>query len=739
MEKVKINDGWRFWKEREGEGSARSVCLPHTWNAQDGSDGGSDYDRTKTFYERKLYISGKYAGKRLYLEFGAAGTAAELFVNGVPVPYAKYDIYEIGNGMEYKHRGGFSRFRFDVTDHVKTGETNSVRVAVDNTRTIEIAPLNGDFNMQGGLYRDVYLVAVSEVHIDLSDYGSDGIYLTPRKATPVTDTENGDFLLELAARIVNDGRTVKKLCVKAALCEPSYYEVPDNDYIREHLRFRPEDMYREGGRCAAEFEDYEAEIAPGEKCTVHRMLAVKSPRLWNGLADPYRYVVHVSVFADGEPVEEAKKYVGFRYFEIPNPVRGEDGKLSGGKFYLNGREYVLRGACKHQDIGRGEGARGYAVTEDDRLADAGIMYELGMNAVRLVHYQHAEEELELYDKLGILVWSELGLVGEIISAGAKAYQTFLNVTKCQLRELIKQQYNHPCVCVWGLSNVVRVETDDRLMHMEETDMSVPSASAFFGELDRTVKEIDSIRPTTYAIFSRFHRKEDWPSDIYALNHYPYWYTSLAWEMHGGNESMTGQVTYNSGLLNGKGLEKPVGVSEYGASAVIGYTMPFREDGTVENPGVMSYTTTYQAYVHEKVYREIVEELPFLWCSFVWQLFDSASDKKESLLAGINDKGLVQYDHRTKKDAFYFYKANWNRFEPFIHVVSSDSADIVRAYSNCDALQLYVNGLPIGERISDVCVWDGVTDGMGIFRWYRVPAGRIRIVGYRNGVQAAEVM
>ena len=175
------NDGWIFEKEREEVKSESAegtmVSLPHTWNAQDGSDGGKngipDYDRTRGRYTKTMHIDYAYIGKELYLEFGAAGMSCELYVNDVHVPYAD-GIY--GGGIEYAHKGGFGRFRFNITDYVSYGEDNAVTVLADNTRVPEIAPLNGDFNCQGGLYRGAKLVVTDSIHFDMSDYGSDGVY-----------------------------------------------------------------------------------------------------------------------------------------------------------------------------------------------------------------------------------------------------------------------------------------------------------------------------------------------------------------------------------------------------------------------------------------------------------------------------------------------------------------------------------------------------------------------------------
>lgn len=733
---VNQNADWMFIKEKNSVLPVSSIIadetndldltgwesagLPHTWNAADGFDGSGSYDRCRGWYRKTMYIDSAYEGRTIYLSFGGAGTSAELYINGKHVPYGN-DVYGNGNATEYAHKGGYSAFRFDITDYVNFGEQNLVAVMCDNTKTAEIAPLDGDFNNQGGLYRDVELIICEPVHI-ADDHGADAVYFTPQKVTAVTDNENTDFNLTASADIVNDSAEDKEVTVTAKLRHPSNFETPENEYIKRHLRLAPEDMYVEGGPEVCSFESKTVTLKAGEHFEYSDTVLVESPRLWDGLDDPYRYEAVIIVCVDGKVTEELSEYIGFRYIDIPRP----NDDYSGGGFYLNGKSYVLRGANKHQDRGRGGDALGFAVTEKERLNDAGIMYELGMNAVRLAHYQHDEKEIELYDKLGIIVWSELGLVDDMISSEAEQYGAFMNVTKYQMTSMIKQLYNHPSIAVWGISNELRREEDDSLKALSDTEMRVPSGKELFTELNNTAKAIDPTRPTTYAAFSLFGREEDWDSDTFAMNLYPYWYTSHVNQLHGGAVSMTDQMHRYFGVPDKNGNIKPMGISEYGASGVVGYTAPYRPDGTVKHPGESSYTTTYQAYCHEKVYNEIVNELPYLWCSFVWQLFDSASFKKGSLLKGTNDKGLVMYDHETRKDAFYFYKANWNDFEPFVHTVDSDTKTIVRAYSNAEKLQLYVDGKPFGEPVTDTNTADGVADGLGIFMWYNVPGGTVTV-------------
>lgn len=737
---INQNADWLFVKEKNAKDSAEEIItdddsklktekweqlsLPHTWNAQDGTDGGKNYDRCKSWYRKTMLVDKNLQGKKIYLEFGAAGTVCDLYINGIHIPYAHYDIYSNGNSTEYSHKGGFSAFRYDVTDYVNYGEGNLVSVCVDNSWVKEVAPCEGDFNMQGGLYRDVNLVAVNPIHVDMNDYGSSGVYFTPKKATDVTDNDNKDFNCSVESKIINDSTEDKIITINASLRHPDHYDVVDNDYIREHLRFNPADMYIEGGAVAAVFPAETVTISAGESYDYSKQILVQSPRLWDGLKDPYRYEAVLTITDEsGIKMEEITVNIGFKYTYMPTPEY-KDGNYNGGKFYLNGREYILRGAGKHQDWGRGETSVGAAVTDKERINDCALMYEVGMNSVRLVHYQHSLEEIELYDRLGILVWSELGFVDYCPSENTTWYNNFLNVTKAQFTELIKQQYNSPSIYIWSMSNEVSQEYSENAYLDKNTKMNASTAVKIHSELYNTAKALDKVRPVTYANFSLFGRTKDWDSDAAAINYYPYWY-SYGEEYYGGNSSTKDMFEYHFNKLIEK---KPMGISEYGGSAVVGYTMKYDDDGTLESlvntegGKDNQYTTTYQSYLHEKVYSEICNNLPYLYGSYIWQFIDSQSDKKGSLLKGMNDKGLVSYDHKTKKDSFYFYKANWNDIEPFVHIVNKDCKEvsgIVRVYSNCEKVQLYVNGEKYGEPIDDINNSDGVVDGFGVFMWYDV--------------------
>lgn len=750
-ERLLINQDpdWIFIKERNYQSSINelsefgpndislsgweSVNIPHTWNAYDGSDGVKSYDRCKSWYRKSMFVDESYKGKQLYLEFEAAAYQTQLYINGKPVVYSYDDPFLTcdENGIEYVHRGGYSTFRFDITDYVNYGEANTVSVAVDSTESLETLPLGGDFSKQGGIYRDVTLVVTNPVHIDMLDHGSTGVYFTPQKATSIDGDKNKDFNLTANAKVVNDSNAAKNVRIEAELREPDHFDVPDNEYIKEHLRFNPESMYTPGGRVVKSFEVESVAIPAGKSYDYNKTIYVEAPRLWDGLDDPYMYDVHVKVYVDDVLMEDVSDTVGFRYFKVPTPSSQNDN----GGFYLNGRPYRLDGVGKHQDWGHAEDALGVAVTDKERLSDAGIMYELGNTSIRLVHYQHSRREIELYDKLGIIVWSEPALCSSMIYKGADVYPSFEKTTLYQFTAMIKQQYNNPSLAFWAFSNEISHIRDDRGDSVESKFSFQESLVPLFEKMQARAKELDPVRITTYATNSL--RSPEPATDTTGVNRYPYWYVT-------DSASSVMRNTFKNVKANNGNIAKPIALTEYGAAAVAGVTQEYNEDGTVPFLGTseskITSNTTYQAYAHEKIWSEI-SPLGGTWSSYVWQMFDSANDAVDVNLGGMNTKGLVSYDHKTKKAAYYFYKANWNDFEPFVYIVNTERSErpamktIIRAYSNSEQCQLYINGTAYGSPVTDTNPNDKVSDGVHVFMWYDVPLSVrdvIEIKGIENG-------
>ena len=389
--------------------------------------------------------------------------------------------------------------------------------------------------------------------------------------------------------------------------------------------------------------------ASGENPTAE--IFIKDAHLWNGTLDPHLYTATASLFCDGEKTDEISVRFGCRSFKI-DPEKG---------FILNGKEYPLRGVSRHQD----RPVIGNALLYEHHKEDVDLICEMGANTVRLAHYQHSQDFYNLCDERGLVVWTEIPYI-------SKHMQNGVENTKQQLTELIMQNYNHPSIVVWGLSNEIT---------MNGSDSSVTENHRI---LQETAHSLDKTRPTTVAAVTMC--KPDDPylkiSDVLSYNHYFGWY--------GGNVSMYGPWFDD---FHKKYPDRAVGLSEYGAEALNWHTSA---------PEQGDYTEEYQAYYHEELIKQISKR-PYLWATHVWNMFDFAADARaEGGENGMNHKGLVSFDRKYKKDSFYAYKA-WLSKEPTLHICSKRYVDRVedevniKVYSNADEVELFANGESVGKQ------------------------------------------
>lgn len=463
------------------------VSIPHTWNAKDGEDGGGNYDRAAYWYHKELSISQDMIGKSIYLEFTGANTQTTVYVNGK----------KAGD----THKGGYTAFRYDVTDLVKDG-SNTLDVCVDNTYTQTIAPISGDFNMYGGIFRRVYLAAVDKVHVDLEKNGSSGLVLkTGNMRSRQAPADLGQF--DIQADIVNDSDAAKTVTVVATV---------------------------EGDNAPAPIQK-QITIPAGGTQKFDEHCTVTEPTLWEGIryekgADNsktgYQYKVTLEI-KEGETVlDKVQDKLGFRYFWIDSQNNGESGE----GFYLNGKKFPLRGVNRHSCLK----SVGSAMTEAQHNEDMAIMKELGVNTIRLCHYPHTDYFYDLCDENGIVVWTEIPVVNEV-----RASDEFIKTTKQQLTELISQQYNRPSVVFWGLENEIG---NGQSLTDAKANKDLASAKKLLHDLDGLAKELDTTgRYTTQAVnrdYSMdgndpdsvnqdFDTNKGWKSDTVAWNIYPGWY------------------------------------------------------------------------------------------------------------------------------------------------------------------------------------------------------------------------
>ncbi len=605
---ISFNDGWSFSKDNK---SFETVTLPHTWNNLDGQDGGSDYLRQTCYYKKQFTLQ-KYDGRR-FIEFGGVNHHAVVTLNGKTLG---------------EHKGGFSTFRFDITDVVIEGQ-NELCVSADNSDGLMIYPQAADFTFFGGIYRNVKLIEVGNTYFDIETFGAQGIFVTPKRV--------GNYA-EVSVRC-----NIKGDCSSAKL----KLEILDDS-----------------GAVVCETES-------AAQAVTENRLELAAPRLWNGNKDPYMYSLRATILQGEASCDVSVVPFGVRDFRVDNE-RG---------FILNGEEYHLHGVSRHQD----KQDKGWAISPADHEQDMALIKEVGATTIRLAHYQHDQYFYDLCDKEGMVIWAEIPFITTFME-GAEARENTLS----QMAELVNQNYNHPGIFFWGITNEITIGG--------ETDALVENQKA----LVDLVKKYDTTRLTTLAnvSFVEMDSPQNFLTDILSYNHYYGWYG--------------GKLTDNEEWIDefhAKYPDRPLGISEYGAEGI----MTLHSD----TPKVRDYSEEYHAVYHEHMLK-IFAERPFIWSTHQWNMFDFAADARdEGGVQGRNNKGLVSYDRTTKKDAYFIYKAYWNAADEFVHITGRRYFDrpsetvTIKVYSNQDEVCLTVNGTQYGPLKGDkIFLFENVALNMG---------------------------
>ncbi len=530
----------------------------------------------------------------------------------VEIPAAGQQAVVYVNGTEVcAHEGGYSTFRADITEACKKEGENLLAVACSNENRTNVYPQSADFTFYGGLYRGVNLISVPETHFELLYWGSSGLKVT---AVP-TPCGGAEFALETWVVNADENFTVQ-------------YSICDADGKEVAYGVRPAD------------------------CTAVR-LYVPDAVLWD-CDHPYLYTVTAMVQRRNEAYDMVSARAGVRSFSC-DPDKG---------FLLNGIPTPLRGVSRHQDMLY----KGNALTREDHYRDARMIKELGANTIRLAHYQHSQDFYDACDELGFVVWAEIPFIS-VMSPDPAAHENCIT----QLKELVLQNYNHPSICFWGISNEILIGgISEQLVENHK-------------ELNALCKELDPTRLTTIAHVTM--TPEDSPvhhiTDVESYNHYFGWYG--------------GKMEDNGPWLDAFHEKHPdicLGVSEYGCEGIITYHGP--------KPACKDYSEEYQALYHEHM-AKVLDERPWLWSSHVWNMFDfGCAARDEGGVAGRNNKGLVTMDRKTRKDSFYVYQAYWSR-EPMVHLCGRRYAQRagettqVKVYSNQPRVALYLNGRLLEER------------------------------------------
>ena len=382
------------------------------------------------------------------------------------------------------------------------------------------------------------------------------------------------------------------------------------------------------------------------------LLKIDNVHPWNGTIDPYLYTAEAAIVRNGEVLDKISSRFGCRSFYI-DPKNG---------FILNGKEYPLRGVARHQDRWQ----IGNALLPEHHKEDMQLICEVGANTIRLAHYQHDQYFYDLCDECGMVVWAEIPYISRHMNGGNEN-------TISQMRELIVQNYNHPSICVWGLSNEITMD-----------GAKDPDLIANHRRLNNLVHEMDKTRPTTVACISMCDMSEEYVhiSDVVSYNHYFGWY--------GGSLDEYG-AWFDK--FHEKYPDKPIGCSEYGCEALNWHN---------SNPESGDYSEEYQAIYHEALIKQLFSR-KYIWATHLWNMFDFGADARaEGGENGQNHKGLITIDRKYKKDAFYAYKAWWSK-EPFVHICGKRYIDRVEnvtritVYSNLPEVELFANGKSVGKQ------------------------------------------
>ena len=508
------------------------------------------------------------------------------------------------------HEGGFSIFRADVTDLCHEGE-NELTIEVSNEDTPSMYPSSADFTFYGGLYRGVNLISVPSAHFDLDYYGGPGMMVTP------VPTEDGGANFTIKSFVTN----------------------PADDLT---VMYSIEDCF---GR----------EVASAVRGSADTEVTIYVPdaQLWS-MDEPNLYTVVVTLQRNNEEVDEIAANVGVRSFKV-TPDEG---------FSINGVPTPLRGVSRHQD----RVFEGNALTAEEHYDDAMLIKELGANTIRLAHYQHSQDFYDACDEIGFAVWAEIPFIS-VFKKGEGAHKHVME----EMKELIIQNYNHPSIMFWGISNEILIGG----ISQELVDTH--------HDLEKLCKELDPTRLTTIAHVSTtpVNGPMHHITDLESYNHYFGWYG--------------GKMEQNGPWLDQFHAEHPdicIGISEYGCEGIINWHS--------NTPQCKDYTEEYQALYHEHM-AQVFEDRPWVWASHVWNMFDfGCAARNEGGVSGRNNKGLVTMDRKTKKDSYFVYQAYWTQ-APMVHIAGRRHAQRagetteIKVYSNQDTVVLYVNGKEVGQQ------------------------------------------
>jgi beta-galactosidase len=665
-----LDAAWKFALNPTGspqsvgydDSSWSAINLPYTWDGMTvGPVSGTGW------YRKTITVDASLLGTELYLEFGGAYQVTSLYIDG-----AQVDFNPNASGVN-PHNGGFGEFDFDVTGQLTAG-SHLLAISVNNQTNSNISPAGaGDYTKQGGLYRDVTLVAVAKAsHIAQ-------IESAPGTATPVATPgvyfSNSSVVMGIASADIHVQSVLDNLSAATSSVNVTSYLVDTAGIIQAQVTSS-------------------AALAAGQtSVSVSQSATVANPHLWNGRIDPYLYALYVEVAdsSTGALLDLSQQLVGIRSFKInaqPNPSDPNPANQDQAAFELNGLPYALVGVNTHQDDGApGQlGApKGWAQTAPDIQQQVDLVMQLGATFVRTAHYEYSQEFYEDADKAGLIVQVDGDLQGTITSTTLGS--AFVNNYEDQLTEEVKQNYNHPSVIAYSMYNEIGSSVNNATL--------ISNLSTFVHGLDPsryTSADTDdgNNNPAANSI--------DTVTDLLGEHLYGGWYV-------GG---LANDGSFLDTLHNNKPA-LPIAVTEYGAGAS---AYQYTTNILLPPPDTTSrfHPENSQSQLEEIAYAQFASR-NYLWSIALWNMTDfSISTRHEGDTLGQNDKGLITRDRSTYKDSFYFYQANWNdparswANTPVLYISDHTWTDrttpsaSMTVYSNLGAPTLWENGVQIGTMV-----------------------------------------
>ncbi|WP_163325421.1 glycoside hydrolase family 2 protein [Draconibacterium mangrovi] len=613
-----FNEEWEFKKGPFSENPVmllnsweqkwQKVTIPHTWNAKDMQEKHNAFYAGEACYRKIFHANEELIDKRIFLRFEGVGQVAELYVNGTFV----------GN-----HKGGYSAFAFDIAPALKWGEDNEIILLVDNASRPDIIPVNHSlFGVYGGIYRPVSMIVTDKVNIAVTDYASNGVYISQRNVSSKSAN------VSVKVNLVNKNLYAHQVTLETRIADINGNEVQSNS---SEINLTPQGM-----------QSY-----------VHNY-TIRKPHLWQGLDDPYLYRVETILKENGKIIDKVVQPLGLRNIE----VRAGEG------VFLNGEKYPMYGVCRHQDRWQ----LGSALQKKHHDEDLALIMEMGATTIRLAHYQQSDYFYSKCDSLGLLIWAEVPFVNRVTGEeGPNAKQ--------QLTELIRQSFNHPSIYVWGMHNEVYQP------HLYTAQLTQ--------EMHDLAKNEDPGRYTVAVNgYGHIEHPVNLNTDIQGMNRYFGWYEKTIPEIEGWVEDLEKNFP-----------DQKVMLTEYGADAnihhqteYIGNTIRWWDD---------YFPETYQTKIHE-IQWGVIEKHPYITASYLWNMFDFAVPMwSRGGVEARNMKGLITFDRKVKKDAFYWYKANWSK-EPVVYLTQRRNTDrekqvtTITVYSNVDRPEVYVNDTRLAD-------------------------------------------